>query len=63
MSFKDLGKKDMPPRVETHEEAELRARAAARHKAKEERAAKSEDHGAVKKAPPTGRGARGEPPE
>lgn len=35
MSFKDLGEKNVQPRVETPEEAELRARAAARHKAKE----------------------------
>lgn len=41
MSFKDLGNKNVPPRVETPEDAELRARAAARHKAKE---AKREEH-------------------
>jgi len=46
MSYKDLGSKNVSPRVETPEEAELRARAAARHKAKE---AKREEHRAGKK--------------
>jgi hypothetical protein len=63
MSFKDLGKKNIPPRAETPEEAELRARAAARHKAKEARSAKSEEHRAGEKEPRPGGGARGEPPE
>jgi hypothetical protein len=39
MSFKDLEEGKHPQRVETPEEAELRARAAARHKAKEARQA------------------------
>ncbi len=51
MSFKDLGSKDVPQRVETPEEAELRAKAAARHKAKE---AKKEEHRAGKKEPQQG---------
>jgi hypothetical protein len=63
MSFKDLGEKNIPPRVETPEEAELRARAAARHKAKEAKAAKWEEHRAAKKEPHSGGAPRGEPPE
>ncbi len=51
MSFKDLGKKEPAPHVETPEEAEVRARAAARHKAKEERAARSEEQRARRKEP------------
>jgi len=60
MSFKDLGEKTHAPRVETPEEAELRARAAARHKAKEAR--REEHRGAREKSPPSG-APRGEPPE
>jgi hypothetical protein len=64
MSFKDLGSGNVPPRADTPEEAELRARAAARHKAKEEKAAKwEEQHRAARKEPrPSGPG-RGEPTE
>jgi hypothetical protein len=54
MSFKDLGSKNIPPRVDTPEEAELRARAAARHRAKEEKAARWEQEH---------RGGRNEPQE
>ncbi len=50
MSFKDLGKHPAP-RPETPEDAELKARAAARHKAKEERAARSEEQRARRKEP------------
>jgi hypothetical protein len=40
MSFKDLGKKSTPqPHVETPEEAALREKAAAHHRAKEEKRA------------------------
>jgi hypothetical protein len=60
MSFKDLGEKNVQPRVETPEEAELRARAAARHRAKEEKHARSADRNAGKD--PRGGGKR-EPPE
>lgn len=68
MSFKDLGTKNVPPRVETPEEADLRARSAARHKAKE---ARREEHRAGKQEPQPGGGAAGhehgasrrEPPE
>ncbi len=59
MSFKDLGSKDVPPRAETPEEAELRAKAAARHKAKE---ARREEHRTGKKDPQQG-AARREPKE
>jgi hypothetical protein len=61
MSYKDLdsGNKNVPPRVETPEEAELRARAAARHKAKE---ARREEHRAGgKKEEHPGSAARREP--
>ena len=60
MSFKDLGKHD-PPRTETPEDAELKARAAARHRAKEEKAARAEEHRAGKDAPQPG-GTEREPP-
>ena len=60
MSFKDLENRTIPSRQETPEEAELRARAAARHKAKE---AKREEHRAGKKEPHTGGAARREPHE
>jgi hypothetical protein len=60
MSFKDLEEKKHPPRVETPEEMELRARAAARHKAKE---AKREEHRGAKEKSPPGGAPRGEPPE
>jgi len=63
MSFKDLGNKNVPPRVDTPEEAELRARAAARHRAKEEKAAKSEEHLTRRKEPQPGGAERREPPE
>ncbi len=63
MSFRDLGKKNIPPRAETPEDAGLRARAAARHRAKEERAARSEEHRAGKKESGPAGGARGEPSE
>lgn len=64
MSYKDLGSKNIPPRVETPEDAELRARAAARHKAKEAKAAKWEqEHRAGKKEPQQGGAERGEPSE
>jgi hypothetical protein len=49
MSFKDLEEKNVQqPRVETPEDAELRARAAARHKAKEEKHARSAERSAAK---------------
>jgi hypothetical protein len=60
MSFKDLGNKDVPPRAETPEEAELKARAAARHKAKE---ARREEHRAGKKDPQQPGAPRREPQE
>jgi hypothetical protein len=63
MSFKDLGNRDIPPRVESPEDAELRARAAARHRAKEAKAAKWEEHRAAKKGPDSGGAARREPPK
>lgn len=60
MSFKDLGSGKIPPHAERPEDAELRARAAARHKAKE---ARREEHHAEKKEPPSGGGGgKGEPP-
>ena len=43
MSFKDLGK-HVSPRQESPEDAEVKAKAAARHKAKEEKAARAEEH-------------------
>jgi hypothetical protein len=48
MSYKELdsGNKNVPPRVVTPEEAELKARAMARHKAKE---ARREEHRAGNK--------------
>jgi hypothetical protein len=61
MSFKDLGQgiTKPQPHQETPEEAEMRAKAAARHRAKEERSAKN---GAEKKeAPSSGGAARGDP--
>jgi hypothetical protein len=59
MSFKDLGNKTSEPRVETPAEAELRAKAAAHHKAKEEKRAA---HGAGKPdSPATGTPAKGDP--
>ncbi len=59
MSYKDLGKKTSEPHVETPAEAELRAKAAAHHKAKEERRAAHVAH----KAESTGEGspAKGDP--
>lgn len=64
MSYKDLGSKSIPPRTETPEEAELRARAAAKHRAKEEKAAKwQEEHRAGKKDPSSGDAIRREPTE
>jgi hypothetical protein len=61
MSFKDLdsGNK-IPARAETPEEAEMRAKAAARHKAKE---ARREEHRAGKKAQPQGGATRRDPQE
>jgi hypothetical protein len=58
MSFKDLGSKDIPQRVDTPEEAELRARAAARHKAKE---ARRDEHRTERSHPQQGEAARREP--
>jgi hypothetical protein len=63
MSYKDLGTKNVPPHVDTPEEAELRARAAARHRAKEERAAKRHEPRAGKQEPDPGGAGRREPPE
>ena len=64
MSFKDLESKNPPPpHVDTPEEAELRARAAARHKAKEERVAKRHEHRGENKEPEAGEAGRGEPHE
>ncbi len=63
MSFKDLGNKNVRPHVDTPEEAELRARAAARHRAKEEKAARSEEHLTSKKDSQPGAAERREPPE
>jgi hypothetical protein len=60
MSFKDLGK-NVPPHVDTPQEAELKARAASRHRAKEEKAAQSEEHRAAKKEPQLGGAAKREP--
>jgi hypothetical protein len=60
MSFKDLGQGITTPqqREETPEQAEMRAKAAARHRAKEEKA----KHGTGKRdAPSTGGAARGDP--
>lgn len=62
MSFKDLEERKIPPHVETPEEAELRARAAARHKAKEAKAASRHEHREGKKDPSSGGAGRGEPP-
>jgi hypothetical protein len=63
MSFKDLGKRNVQPRADTPEDTELRARAAARHRAKEERAAaRSEEHRAGKREPDPA-GAKREPPK
>ncbi len=59
MSFKDLEERKIPARVETPEDAELRAKAAARHRAKEER--RSHEHREGKQEPSSG-GGRGEPP-
>jgi hypothetical protein len=60
MSFKDLGAKNISPRVETPEEAEARARAAARHRAKE---AREEERRAARREPHEGGGTKGEPRE
>jgi hypothetical protein len=60
MSFKDLGEKNVTPRQETPEEAELRAKAAAKHRARE---AKKEEHRAGKHEPPGGGASRREPAE
>ncbi len=60
MSFKDLGKHPAP-RPETPEDAELKARAAARHKAKEEKAARVEEHRGGKQAPASGGAPKREP--
>ena len=54
MSFKDLEEKKHPPHVETPEEAELRARAAARHKAKEAKRTEEHDRTAKKEGPKGG---------
>jgi hypothetical protein len=62
MSFKDLGEKNISPHVDTPEEAELRARAAARHRAKEERAARWHEQQAGKKEPDSPEPGRREPP-
>jgi hypothetical protein len=57
MSFKDLEEKTHPqPRVETPEQAAMRERAAAHHRAKEEKRAQ---HAAQK--PPQGGSGKGEP--
>ncbi len=58
MSFKDLEKGNHPTRTETPEEQELRARAAARHKAKE---AKKEEHRGGGDQPHPGGAPRHEP--
>jgi hypothetical protein len=63
MSFKDLGTGNIPPRADTPEEAELRARAAARHRAKEERVASRHEHQAGKKEPDARETGRHEPPQ
>jgi hypothetical protein len=63
MSFKDLETGTHPTRVETPEEAELRARAAARHRAKQEKAAKAEAHRTAKDDPQSGASSKGEPRE
>lgn len=56
MSFKDLEERKTPqPHAETPEEAEMRAKAAARHRAKEEARAKHT------KGAPGGGAARGDP--
>jgi hypothetical protein len=60
MSFKDLEKRNHPTRTETPEEQELRARAAARHKAKE---AKKEEHRTGREGSQQGGAARREPSE
>jgi hypothetical protein len=62
MSFKDLGEKNVQPRVETPEDAELRARAAARHAAKEAKHARSAEQRSAGKSP-RGGAAKGEPRE
>jgi hypothetical protein len=59
MSFKDLEEGKHPAHIETPEEAELRARAAARHRAKQEKAAA---HRAGKKDAQSA-GGKGEPRE
>jgi hypothetical protein len=64
MSYKDLGSKNMPPRTETPEQVELRARAAAKHRAKEEKAGKrQEQHRAGREHPSPGGAGRREPTE
>jgi hypothetical protein len=63
MSYKDLGSKNIPPRTETPEDAELRARAAAKHRAKEERAAKWQEQHRARKEEPSSGAIRREPPE
>ena len=64
MSFKDLEERKIPERVETPEDAALRARAAARHKAKEEaKAARSHEHAHGRDEPERGGAGRREPPE
>jgi len=60
VSFKDLGTRNVPPRLETPEEADLKARGAARHKAKE---AKREEHRTASKEPRPGGAPKGEPRE
>jgi hypothetical protein len=63
MSFKDLESGNTPSRrADTPEEADVRARAAARHRAKEERAAKWHEQQAGKKEPDAGGTSRREPP-
>ena len=64
MSYKDFESKNPPRRADTPEEAEVRARAAAKHRAKEEKAAKwQEQHRAGKKEPSSGDAGRRDPTE
>ena len=64
MSYKDLESKNSPRHTDTPEEAELRARAAAKHRAKEEKSAKwQEQHRAGKTDPSSGAAGRRDPTE
>lgn len=64
MSFKDLESHNIPPRTETPEQAEMRARAAAKRRAKEEKAARwAEQHRGGKNEPGSGGAGRREPSE